>query len=202
VADVKDDGPDNPGRPAAYFASEDCGKLLIRTATDQPSFLNSVRRVVAGMDKELPAQYAGMLRDGLEKAWYSKPRFVLTVLITFASLGLILVSTGIYGVLSYSVSQRTPEIGIRMPLGAEATDVRRMVMMSGLRWLLIGIGIGAPVSIALAKIFQNRIWGIKSADPLTLIEVSLVLIVVGFVACYLPARRATKVDPLTALRYE
>ena len=88
-----------------------------------------------------------------------------------------------------------------MALGAEATDVRRMVMMSGLRWLLVGIGIGVPASIVLAKVLQNRIWGIKSADPLTLVAVSLVLTVVGLAALF-PARRATKVDPMEALRYE
>jgi ABC-type antimicrobial peptide transport system permease subunit len=124
------------------------------------------------------------------------------VLVAFASLGLILVSIGIYGVLSYSVSRRTQKIGIRLALGAEATDVRWIVMMSGLRWLLVGIGIGVPTSIALAKILQSRIWGIKSADPLTLVAVSLLLTVVGLAACYVPARRATKVDPLVALRYE
>jgi ABC-type antimicrobial peptide transport system permease subunit len=109
---------------------------------------------------------------------------------------------GVYSVLSYAVSRRTQEIGIRMALGAQATDVRRMVMMSGLRWLAVGIGIGVPASIALAKILQNRIWGIKSADPLTLAVVAVLLTAVGLAACYIPARRATKVDPMVALRYE
>ena len=89
-----------------------------------------------------------------------------------------------------------------MALGAEATDVRQMVMMSGLGWLLLGIGIGVPASIALSKFLQNRIWGIKSADPLTLVAVSLLLTVVGLAACYIPARRATRVDPMVALRCE
>ena len=87
-------------------------------------------------------------------------------------------------------------------LGAQAADVRRMVMMSGLRWLAVGIGIGVPASILLAKVLQNRIWGIKSADPLTLVAVSLLLTAVGLAACYFPARRATKVDPMVALRHE
>ena len=89
-----------------------------------------------------------------------------------------------------------------MALGAQATDVRRMVMIAGLGWLLVGIGIGIPVSIALTKVLQNRIWGIKSTDPLTLLAVSIVLTAVGLAACYFPARRATKVDPMVALRYE
>jgi putative ABC transport system permease protein len=109
---------------------------------------------------------------------------------------------GVYSVLSYAVSRRTQEIGIRMALGAQARDVRRMVMISGLRWLGIGIAIGVPASVALARILQNQIWGIKSADPLTLIAVSLLMTGIGLTACYFPARRATKVDPMVALRCE
>jgi putative ABC transport system permease protein len=122
--------------------------------------------------------------------------------VAFASLGLVLVSVGVYGVLAYHASQRTHEIGIRMALGAQAAEVRWLVLKAGLRSLLMGIGIGVPVSIALARILQNRIWGIKSADPLTLVAVSLVLTAVGLAACYIPARRATKVDPMVALRFE
>jgi putative ABC transport system permease protein len=175
--------------------------VLARTVAQPISLLNSIRREIAGTDKELPGG-GGKLRDDLNRFEYTEPRFVLTILTAFASLGLILVSVGVYGVLSYAVSQQTHEIGVRMALGAQPIDVRRMVMMSGLRWLLAGIAIGVPTSIALAKILQNRIWGIKSADPLTLVVVSALLIAVGLAACYFPARRATKVDPLVALRYE
>ena len=89
-----------------------------------------------------------------------------------------------------------------MALGAEVGDVRRMMLKAGLRWLLVGIGLGVPASIGLAKVLQNRIWGLKSADPLTLAAVAVLLIAVGLAACYIPARRATKVDPMVALRYE
>jgi ABC-type antimicrobial peptide transport system permease subunit len=101
--------------------------------------------------------------------------------------------------MSFVVSRRTREIGIRMALGTQATDVRRMVMMAGLRWMVV---VGVPASIVLAKILQSRIWGIKSADPLTLVAVSLLLTAVGLAACYFPARRATRVDPMVALRCE
>jgi ABC-type antimicrobial peptide transport system permease subunit len=157
---------------------------------------------VASIDKELPLFGPTTLREEISGWWYTEPRFVLTMVVAFASLGLILVCVGVYSVLSYAVARRTQEIGVRMALGAQATDVRRMVMMSGLRWLAVGIGIGIPASIALAKFLQNRIWGIKSADPLTLVAVSLVLTAVGLAACYIPSRRATKVDPMVALRYE
>jgi putative ABC transport system permease protein len=138
----------------------------------------------------------------LDGNWYAQPRVYMAMLVGFGTLGLLLACVGVYGVLSYAVSQRTQEIGIRMALGAQAADVRRMVLRWGLRWLAIGIGIGVPGSIALEKILQNRIWGIKSADPVTFIAVSLILIAVGLLACYIPARRAAKVDPMVALRYE
>jgi putative ABC transport system permease protein len=177
------------------------GLIFIRTLVAPSGLVNPIQREFMAMDRELPVSSGWTLRDGLQH-WYTEPRFVLTMLVAFASLGLALVSVGVYSVLSYAVSRRTQEIGIRMALGAEATDVRRMVMMAGLRWLLVGVGIGVPSSIALAKILQNRIWGIKSADPLMLIAVSLLLVSVGLAACYFPARRATKVDPMIALRNE
>jgi putative ABC transport system permease protein len=177
----------------------------VRTVGEPTLLLNSVRHEVMAIDKELPvtAPYFGWtLRDMLTNNWYAEPRSHLTLLAAFAGLGLALVCVGLYSVLSYSVSRRTHEIGVRMALGAEATDVRRLVLVAGLRWLAVGIGIGVAASIALAKILQSRIWWIKGADPLTLATAALVLTAVGLAACYFPARRATKVDPMVALRYE
>ncbi len=175
-------------------------QLLVRTVGEPTNLLNLLRREVAGMDKELPLGYSATMQDQLNLEWFNEPRFAMTMLLASGSLGLVLVSVGVYSVLSYAVSRRTQEIGIRMALGAQANDVRRMVMMSGLRWLAVGMGIGLPASLALAKILHNRIWGTKSADPLTLVGVSLLLTAVGLAACYFPARRATQVDPLVALR--
>jgi putative ABC transport system permease protein len=175
--------------------------VAVRTIGDPVNLFKPVRETYAAIDKELPV-HPHVLRDIIKGTWFTEPQFVMTMLVAFASLGLTLVCIGVYSVLSYSVSQRTNEIGIRMALGAQVSEVRRMVMMSGLRWLAVGIGIGVLASIALAKILQNRIWGIKSADPLTLVAVSLLLTLVGLAACYFPARRATKVDPMVALRYE
>jgi putative ABC transport system permease protein len=176
-------------------------KVTARTAGMSTSLEQSLRRAGAALDREAPMAIWS-LNELRQRFWLGGPRFLTAVFLTFACLGLILVSVGVFGVLSYAVSQRTHEIGIRMALGAEATDVRRMVMMSGLRWLLLGIGIGVPASIALSKFLQNRIWGIKSVDPLTLVAVSLLLTAVGLAACYFPARRATRVDPMVALRCE
>jgi putative ABC transport system permease protein len=176
------------------------GMVFARTTGNPAALTNPIRKEFAALDKELPID-AAPIRDDL-RFWYIEPRFVMGMLAGFALLGMVLACIGVYGVLSYSVSQRTNEIGVRMALGAQAADMSRMVLRWGLRWLAVGIGIGIPASIALEKIFQNRIWGIKSADPLTMIVVLLVLTAVGLVACYIPARRAAKVDPMVALRHE
>jgi predicted permease len=176
--------------------------LVVRTVGEPARMVIAVRRTLTEIDKDVSMDGPRPVRELMDKTWYTEPRFVLTMFVAFASLGLVLVSIGVYGVLSYHASQRTHEIGIRMALGAQAAEVRWLVLMAGLRSLLVGIAIGVPASIALAKVLQNRIWGIKTADPLTLVAVSLVLTAVGLVACYMPARRATKVDPMVALRFE
>lgn len=205
VGDTAHDDGDGPRtKPQIFLPATLTGipwnLFFVRTAGDPARLLNPIRQEFAAIEKELPVE--GGEVKAKQQDWYAEPRFVVTMLVAFGSLGLTLVSVGVYSVLSYAVSRRTQEIGIRMALGAQATDMRRMVMRAGLKWLGIGIAIGVPASIALAKILQNRIWGIKSADPLTLLAVSLILTAVGLAACYIPARRATKVDPMVALRYE
>jgi len=204
VADFQNNGPLDPAQPSVYVPCSIVGgggSFLIRTATAPGLLMNLLRREVAALDKELPVD-VGSLEKVLNEGFFGEPRFVTTLMLTFASLGLALVLVGVYSVLSYSVTRRTHEIGIRMALGAEAAEVRWMVIKSGLRWLLAGIGLGVPASVGLAKVLANRIWGLKSADPLTLAAVAVLLTAVGLAACYFPARRATKVDPMVALRYE
>jgi putative ABC transport system permease protein len=205
TGDIQDNGPGEPSQPAIYIPYTVAGTpltfCLLRTAAAPELLLNPLRREVASIDSELPLE-GQSLESILDENWFTEPRFVATLMSVFAALGLALVLIGVYSVLSYAVTRRTHEIGIRMAMGAEAGDVRRMVMLWGLRWLAIGIGIGVPASIGLAKVLQNRIWGLKSADPLTLVAVSLALIAVGLASCYIPARRATKVEPMVALRYE
>jgi putative ABC transport system permease protein len=174
--------------------------FFVRTAGSPALMVNAVQEQFAALDKDL-FSVARPVRDDF-RMWYVEPRFIMSMLVSFALLGMALVCIGVYGVLSYAVSQRTQEFGIRMALGAQASEVHRMVLAWGLRWLAIGIGIGIPASIVLEKILQNRMWGIKSADPLTMVAVSLALMLVGLLACYIPARRAAKVDPMVALRYE
>jgi putative ABC transport system permease protein len=132
----------------------------------------------------------------------AQPRFGLRLVTIFAVLGLILVTIGVYSVIAYSTSRRTHEIGIRMALGAEGGDVVRMVLRSGLRLLLTGIGIGLAVSLLLARFVAAQLSGVSPYDLLTLVAVVALLLGVGLAASWIPARRATRVSPVTALRYE
>jgi ABC-type antimicrobial peptide transport system permease subunit len=127
---------------------------------------------------------------------------LMVLLGLFAVVALILASIGIYGVMSYTVTQRTREIGIRVALGAGTNDVMRMVLGESLRLSLVAVAIGLGVALALGRVVRSVLYGVSSADPLTLIPVTILILVVCLVASFLPARRATKVDPMVALRYE
>jgi putative ABC transport system permease protein len=120
----------------------------------------------------------------------------------FASIGLVLVTIGVYSVLAYTAARRTHEIGIRMALGAESGDVLKLVIKMGLRLVLLGVGIGLAVSLGAVKFITTLLWGVSPYDPVTLIVVPLLLLTTGLIACWVPARRAARVDPLVALRYE
>jgi len=132
----------------------------------------------------------------------SRQRFNMLLMIVFAGAALLLASIGIYGLMAYSVEQRTQEIGIRMALGALASSVRRMVVMQGLRLAVVGVVIGVASAYGLAQLIQSILFGVKARDPLVFVGIPVVLAVVALVAVWLPAMRASRVDPLTALRYE
>jgi putative ABC transport system permease protein len=160
-----------------------------------------VRRQVASVDKDQPPHDVASL-DEFRAGSFTSRRVNMLLLGTFAALGLILASVGIYGVVSYSVSQRTHEIGVRMALGAERSDVLKVVVGQGVRAVLIGAGIGVAASLGVTRFFESMLFGVKPTDLVTFVAVSLVLLVVAWLACYIPARRASKVDPMVALRYE
>lgn len=176
--------------------------ILARTSQDPLTMLNSVRREVWATDSSVALTLTGSLEDFISQFSYAGPRFGFMLMIIFGSIGLILVTVGVYSVLSYTTARRTQEIGIRMALGAQGSDVLRMVIRMGLRLVAIGVGLGLLASIALARIIATQLWGVSAYDPWTLACVPIVLLLTGFLACWLPARRAARVNPLVALRYE
>jgi putative ABC transport system permease protein len=205
VGDVREFGLEQPPIPEAYYPQSQntasSMSLVIRSATPPSSQVTAVRGVVHSLDKDLPI-YA--VRDLTQVASESsvQQRFVALLLALFASVALALAAVGIYGVVAYSVASRHHEIGIRMALGAEKADVLSMVLQQGLKLALIGVGIGIAGALALTRFLASLLYGVKPSDPLTFIAVSLILIFVALLACYIPARRAAKVDPMVALRYE
>jgi len=153
------------------------------------------------MDKDQPISNIHTLDELLENS-VSQPRFNLSSLGIFAGVALALAAVGIYGAMSYLVAQRTHEIGLRMALGAQPRDVLKMVVGRGLRLVLIGLGAGLAGALALTRLLRNLLFGVSATDPLTFAIIAVLLLLVALSACWIPARRATKVDPMIALRSE
>ncbi len=169
--------------------------------TPRPTLVAAVRSAVQAVDKDQPidriAPMSELLADSI-----AQPRFYTLLLTIFAAMASALAAVGIYGVMSYAVTQRTHEIGIRMALGARAADVLRLVVRNGMLLALTGVAIGLVGAFALTRLMTSLLFGVTPTDATTFVAVSVLLIVVALLACYIPARRATKVDPLVALRYE
>ena len=153
------------------------------------------------MDPNIPIFDVRTMDQRLSES-LARRRFAMLALGVFAGLALLLTIIGIYGVISYSVAQRTNELGIRLALGASQFDVFRLVLSAGLKMALVGIASGIVISFAVTRFLSSLLFGVRPTDFFTFGALSLLLIVVSLLACYLPARRATKVDPLVALRYE
>ena len=206
VSDVKNNGLREAVQPEVYapysFTSFGGYVLFLRTAGNPSALLKGMEDQIWAMDRNLVPQNTGTVQEQLNLFEFAKPRFSLTLFAVFAGIGLILVSVGVYSVISYTVSQQSHEIGIRMALGATAGNVRGQVIMSGLRFIMIGIAVGLLLTLFIGRVLSSEIWGITPHDPLTLAGVIALLTLVGLIACYVPSRRATRVDPLIALRYE
>jgi putative ABC transport system permease protein len=175
--------------------------LVVRTADSPASLVNPVRAEILAVDKDLPVYDVKTME---ERLWDSveTERFQLLLLTIFAGVALALAAVGIYGVISYSVSERTHEIGIRMALGARQSSVLKMVLGQGLTLTLAGVAIGVGLALAATRLIAGLLYGVSATDPVTFVGVSALLVMVAALACFVPARRATKVDPMIALRCE
>ncbi len=205
VADIKNAAVDRPAGTELYFPFSQLPSRLswvvLRTQGDPMSLVGAARRAIQSVDRALPISNIGSMEDVMSRA-RSRPRFLTLLLTMFSSLSLILAALGIYGVISYAVAQRTNEIGIRMALGAQGGDVIRLVGAQGARLAVAGTVIGGVGALALTRVLKDMLFGVSSVDPLTFLAMAGALIAVTLFACYIPARRASRVDPLIALRYE
>jgi putative ABC transport system permease protein len=205
VADTKTLGPRAETVPVVYVPYRQwpmqSPALLVRTTGNAALSAATVRSEVRAVNKNLPPPVIRSMDEILADS-VAQPRYQTLLLDLFGVAALILAAVGIYGVISYCVEQRTHEIGIRMALGAEKSDVLRMVVGQGIKLALIGVGIGVASALVLTRFLSTLLYGVKPTDPLTFIAVSISLISVALLACYIPARRAAKVDPMVALRYE
>jgi putative ABC transport system permease protein len=175
--------------------------LVVRADSNPLSLVGPIKNLVLGIDKNQPISNI-QLMDHLVSASIAQPRFYMALLGLFAGVALLLASIGIYGVISYSVSQRTNEMGIRMALGAQKQDVMKMVLTQGIFLIACGIGIGLLAAIAITRLMWSLLFEVSTLDPVTFGVIGLILLAIALLATYVPARRATKVDPMVALRYE
>ena len=205
VGDVRDVSLGQAPAPMMYvpFAQAPFwgGNLIVKSSLEPASVAGAIRYQVHQIDKDLPVTDIALLPDALG-ASMAQPRFRTLLLGLFAAMALTLAAVGIFGVISYSVSRRTNEIGVRVAMGAQSSDVLRQVLGEGARLAIAGLAVGLAASLIATRFMSTLLFGVKSFDPLTFGAVALILTGVTLAACYFPARRATRVDPILALRYE
>lgn len=208
VADVRQMGLDEPVKAEMYFPYQQVDDtwnmprdLAIRTNGDPSSLVGAVRQIIREVDPDQPVSNVATMAEvlGTEAA---QRRMGMIMLAGFAALALLLASLGIYGVLAYFVTQHTNEIGVRQALGATPRNILFLVLRKGMGLTFLGVAIGLVAAFALTRLMSSLLFGVTAVDPLTFATVPLLLVLVALLACYIPARRATKVDPLVALRYE
>ena len=210
VGNVRDFGLDEQPTAEAYYpylqnplseTYERSVTIVVRTKSDAGAMAETLRAELLSLDKTLPVTalkpMTGYLRDSL-----SRRRFNMVLLSVFAAVALLLAVIGIYGVISYSVAQRTREIGIRVAVGAQAQDILKLVLGQAMLLTLLGVAVGLAASLALTRLMESLLFEVSATDPLTFAVISAILAGVALAACFVPARRAAKVDPMKALRHE
>ncbi|MHB8413010.1 MAG: ADOP family duplicated permease [Candidatus Acidiferrales bacterium] len=177
------------------------GEVVVRSSLSASSVAASIRQAVQSIDKDLPVTDIEHFPDALD-ASVAQERFRTLLLSSFSVIALLLAAAGIFGVISYSASQRTHEIGIRMALGAQPRDVLRLILEQGAKLALVGLGVGIVAALLLTRLMASLLYNVSATDPVTFAAVAILLTAVAMLACYIPARRAMRVDPMVALRYE
>jgi putative ABC transport system permease protein len=175
--------------------------LIVQTAAEPTTMLGAVRERIWSLDRQQPLYNVRTAEQVLERS-IARPRFNMLLITILASVALVLAAVGIYGVISYSVTQRTHEIGVRMALGASAGDVLKLVVGQGMLLAGIGLVLGLVAAFGVTRIMATLLFGVTASDPVTYCGLALLLGLIALLACYIPARRATKVNPVTALRAE
>jgi putative ABC transport system permease protein len=209
VEDTKNAGMDKPAGPELYMQVRQVANnflggnlnFVVRAANESAALESSIRQVVRELDPSLPVYSLRTMNEVVSRSMVQS-RFLALLLATFSGIALFLAAIGIYAVMAYSVAQRTQEIGVRMALGAQQLHVLRLIFGQSLMMLVTGAAIGVAGAFALTRLMRTLLFEVSASDPLTYVSVVGVLTIVALVACYIPARRAAKVDPLIALRYE
>jgi putative ABC transport system permease protein len=206
VGDVANRGPQAPTEPEVLLPFTITGSsahvLIVRASQDPATLANAVRREVSAADPGVPLIRPVGLEAFINQELYASPRFGFLLMMVFGGVGLVLMTLGVYSVLAYSTTQKTHEIGIRMALGAERTNVLRMVVLSGLRVVAVGVAIGLGLSLLLGQMLGTQLVGVTAYDPATLAASATLLTITAVIASLIPARRAARVDPTIALRHE